>query len=138
MRQPPSKQLDARGIAKRVRARGARCAVRLKRAYEQHSSGDGMRVLVDRLWPRGVRKEAAAVDLWPKELAPTTELRKWFGHDPERWAEFKRRYAAELRHHAELLDELRTLARRGPVTLVYAARDQQHNEAVIVRDVLIS
>jgi uncharacterized protein YeaO (DUF488 family) len=111
--------------------------VKLKRAYEKPAPTDGTRILVDRLWPRGVKKEAAAFDLWPKDLAPSTELRKWFGHDPERWTEFKRRYIAELRHHAELLDELRTLARRGSVTLVYAARDEQHNEAVIIRDMLV-
>jgi uncharacterized protein YeaO (DUF488 family) len=110
--------------------------VRLKRAYEEPVAADGARVLVDRLWPRGVKKAAAAIDLWAKDLAPSTELRKWFGHDPARWTEFERRYTAELRQHAELLDEIRTLARRGPVTLIYAARDQEHNEAVVIRDIL--
>ena len=111
--------------------------LQLKRAYEAPAPGDGRRVLVDRLWPRGLKKDAAALDLWAKDLAPTNELRKWFGHDPERWAEFKRRYTAELRQHTELLDDLRALARRGTVTLIYAARDEEHNEAVVLRDVLL-
>lgn len=111
--------------------------LQLKRAYDAPAPADGMRVLVDRLWPRGVKKEAAAIDLWAKDLAPSTELRKWFGHDPERWAEFTRRYNAELGQHTALLDELRAHALRGPVTLIYAARDQEHNEAVIIRDALV-
>jgi uncharacterized protein YeaO (DUF488 family) len=111
--------------------------VALKRAYDPPAPTDGMRVLVDRLWPRGVKKEAAAIDLWAKDLAPSTELRKWFGHDPERWVEFTRRYEAELAQHTERLDELRAHARRGRVTLIYAARDQEHNEAVIIRDALV-
>lgn len=111
--------------------------VRLKRAYEKPDAMDGTRILVDRLWPRGIRKEAAAIDLWAKDLAPSTDLRKWFGHDPGRWVEFKRRYTAELHAHTQTLDELRKLARHGPVTLVYAARDQEHNEAVIIRDMLV-
>jgi len=110
--------------------------VRLKRAYDAPEAADGTRVLVDRLWPRGVKKEKAAIDLWAKDLAPSTELRKWFGHDPERWSEFKRRYTVELHDHAGALDDLRGLARRGPVTLIYAARDQEHNEAVILQDLL--
>jgi uncharacterized protein YeaO (DUF488 family) len=111
--------------------------IRLKRAYERPSPADGTRILVDRLWPRGVRKDAAAIDRWVKDLAPSTELRKWFGHDPARWREFKRRYTAELLRQPELLDELRTLARRGSITLIYAARDQEHNEAIIIRDMLV-
>jgi uncharacterized protein YeaO (DUF488 family) len=109
----------------------------LKRAYDTPAPTDGMRILVDRLWPRGVKKEAAAIDLWAKDLAPSTELRKWFDHDPERWTEFTRRYKTELGQHTELLDELRTRAQHGPVTLIYAARDQEHNEAVIIRDTLV-
>lgn len=112
--------------------------VRIKRAYEAPSADDGTRVLVDRLWPRGVRKADAAIDHWAKELAPSTELRKWFGHDPARWAEFRRRYAAELREQGEALDRLRALAEKGPVTLVYAAHDEEHNDAVVLRDVLLS
>ena len=111
--------------------------LKLKRAYEAPASADGRRVLVDRLWPRGLKKEAAALDLWVKDLAPSNELRKWFGHDPERWAEFRRRYAAELRQQSELLEDLRALARRGPVTRIYAARDEEHNEAVVLRDALL-
>lgn len=92
---------------------------------------------MDRLWPRGVSKERAAIDRWMKEIAPSTELRRWFGHDPKRWNEFRRRYRTELSHRVELLRELRALTRKGPLTLVYAARDQAHNEAIVLRDVLI-
>jgi uncharacterized protein YeaO (DUF488 family) len=112
--------------------------IRLKRAYESPSAEDGTRVLVDRLWPRGVKKADAAIDVWMKNLSPSTELRKWFGHDPVRWQEFRRRYAAELRHGTDELDRLRDLARRGPITLVYAARDEVHNDAVVLRDILLS
>lgn len=111
--------------------------VKLKRAYVAKDADDGMRVLVDRLWPRGVRKADAAIDLWLKEIAPSTELRKWFGHDPARWAEFRERYSAELRAHPELLDQLRTLARKSALTLVYAAHDEQHNDAVLLRAVVL-
>jgi uncharacterized protein YeaO (DUF488 family) len=111
--------------------------VRLKRAYEHPAAEDGTRILVDRLWPRGVRKEDAAIDQWAKELAPSTGLRKWFGHEPARWPKFRERYAAELREHSAQLDELRKLARRGPITLVYAAHDEQHNDAVVLREMLL-
>ena len=111
--------------------------VRLKRAYEQPSSEDGTRVLVDRLWPRGVRKTSASIDFWVKDVAPSTELRKWFGHDPIRWDEFQRRYQAELARHPDALEELRALAKGGRLTLVYAARDELHNEAIVLRDLLI-
>ena len=111
--------------------------VRLKRAYESPSANDGTRVLVDRLWPRGVAKADAAVDLWLKDLAPSTALRKWFGHDPVRWLEFRERYAEELRQHPELFDQLRDLARAGPVTLVYSAHDELHNDAVVLRDLVL-
>lgn len=111
--------------------------VRLKRAYEAAEASDGMRVLVDRLWPRGVSKDAAAVDLWLKELAPSTELRKWFGHDPARWTEFQRRYGEELRGHPEALAQLRDLAAKQRVTLVYAAKDEVHNDAVVLRSLLL-
>ncbi len=110
--------------------------VRLKRAYEPPSAEDGTRVLVDRLWPRGLRKSDAAIDRWLKEVAPSTELRRWFGHDPGRWNEFRRRYQAELSHKRDLLNELRTLAQKGRLTLVYAARDELHNEAVVLRDAI--
>jgi uncharacterized protein YeaO (DUF488 family) len=111
--------------------------VRLKRAYEAPDGEGGRRILVDRLWPRGVSKAKAAIDEWLKDLAPSTELRKWFGHDPDRWDEFQRRYAKEIHGHAELLAHLRGLAREGPVTLVYSAHDEVHNDAVVLRDVLL-
>jgi len=111
--------------------------IHLKRAYEWPSSSDGVRILVDRLWPRGVTKERAAIDQWMKEVAPSTELRRWFGHDPKRWGEFRRRYRIELSHHQELLNALRATARKRPLNLVYAARDREHNEAIVLREVLI-
>ena len=111
--------------------------IRLKRAYEPPAAEDGRRILVDRLWPRGVRKADAAIDRWLKDIAPSTELRRWFGHDPSRWDEFQRRYRDELSGKAELLDELRALAHEGPVTLVYSAHDEQHNDAIVLRDVLM-
>jgi uncharacterized protein YeaO (DUF488 family) len=120
-----------------VRSKPPAKNVKLKRAYDDPVAADGMRILVDRLWPRGVKKEAAAIDLWAKDLTPSTELRKWYGHDPARWTEFRHRYTAELRQHTEQLDKIRELARRGTVTLIYAARDQEHNEAVIIRDLLV-
>lgn len=110
-------------------------SVSLKRAYEKPSSDDGTRVLVDRLWPRGVRKEKARIDVWLKEVAPSTQLRKWFGHDPEKWPEFQKRYRAELKGSAALA-ELRKLARQGHVTLVYGAKDKDHNDAVVLAKLL--
>jgi uncharacterized protein YeaO (DUF488 family) len=111
--------------------------IRIKRAYEPPSRRDGTRVLVDRLWPRGVKKTDAAVSQWMKEVAPSTELRKWFGHDPERWEEFRRRYGAELAEKRELIAELRELAKKGPLTLVYSAHDEAHNQAVVLRERLL-
>ena len=111
--------------------------VKLKRAYEPPAPADGTRVLVDRLWPRGVSKDDAAVDLWLKDLAPSTELRKWFGHDPARWVDFQDRYVKELHQHSEALEQLRDLARQGPVTLVYSAHDEEHNDAVVLRKLLL-
>jgi uncharacterized protein YeaO (DUF488 family) len=111
--------------------------LRLKRAYDPPSSDDGTRILVDRLWPRGLSKEKAALDRWMKEIAPSTELRLRFGHDPKRWEEFRRHYVAELRQHQDLVAELRSLARKGTVTLVYAAHDETHNDAVVLRGVLL-
>lgn len=112
--------------------------VKLKRAYESPTDSDGKRILVDRLWPRGVKKTDAAIDYWAKELAPSTELRKWFAHDPSRWEEFGRRYAAEIKEHREEFDRLRDLALKGPITLVYAARDETHNDAVVLRELLLA
>jgi uncharacterized protein YeaO (DUF488 family) len=111
--------------------------IKLKRAYERAAHDDGVRVLVDRLWPRGVSKTDAAINHWIKEVAPSTKLRQWFGHDPARWDEFCRRYRHELEDHRKEIDEIRGLARHGPITLVYAARDQVHNEAVVLRDLLL-
>lgn len=111
--------------------------VKLKRAYDSVDAADGTRVLVDRLWPRGVSKVDAALDQWMKEIAPSTELRKWFGHDPARWDEFCRRYSAELHHNTELLSQLRSLARQAPVTLVYSAHDEVYNDAIVLRDVIL-
>ena len=111
--------------------------VRLKRAYEPADAADGVRILVDRLWPRGVSKADARIDEWIRDVAPSTELRTWFGHDPARWAEFQRRYRAEIRANPDRLAQLRALARKGTMTLVYAARDEVHNDAVVLRDVLL-
>lgn len=110
--------------------------IKLKRVYEKPSATDGQRVLTERLWPRGLTKARAAVDLWLKDLAPSTELRKWFGHDPAKWKQFQRRYWKELQDHPEAIDLLRQKARQGPVTLVYAARDEQHNAAVALKEFL--
>lgn len=111
--------------------------VRLKRAYAVPSDDDGTRVLIDRLWPRGVKKANAAIDYWIKDLSPSTELRKWFGHDPFRWEEFRRRFVLELGQRDDQLSRLRDLARHGRITLVYAAHDERHNDAVVLRDVLL-
>ena len=111
--------------------------IRLKQAYTSVDSEDGARALVDRLWPRGVSKKDAALDQWMKEIAPSTELRKWFGHDPARWEDFRGRYSKELHQNADLLSQLRALARQGPLTLVYSAHDEVHNDAVVLRDVLL-
>jgi uncharacterized protein YeaO (DUF488 family) len=111
--------------------------LRLKRAYEPAAPDDGIRILVDRLWPRGVSKEEAALDEWMKDIAPSAELRQWFGHDPERWVEFQHRYRAELRQHGEELEKIRSLAKKQAVTLVYSAHDEQHNDAVVLRDALL-
>ena len=111
--------------------------VRLKRAYEPKDAEDGTRILVDRLWPRGVSKADATLDQWMKEIAPSTELRKWFAHDPNRWEEFCRRYSAELHLNIEQLNQLRSFARQGSVTLVYSARDEVHNDAIVLRDVIL-
>jgi len=111
--------------------------VKLKRAYDHPIAKDGTRILIDRLWPRGVRKADAAIDRWVKDIAPSTGLRKWFGHDPARWHEFRRRYAAEIYAHPSELAELRSIARRGSITLVYSAHDDIHNDAVVLRDILL-
>ena len=111
--------------------------IKLKRAYSLPSAEDGTRILIDRLWPRGVKKSDAAIDRWIRDIAPSTALRKWFGHNPARWQEFRRRYAAEIHDHTDQLAELRAAARKGPVTLVFSARDELHNDAVALREVLL-
>ena len=110
--------------------------LRVRRIYEAPQRGDGLRVLVDRLWPRGISKERAHLGAWAKEIAPSTELRQWFGHQPRKWSEFGRRYRRELKAHAADLDALRAQARRRTVTLLYAAKDPQHNHALVLKAVL--
>jgi uncharacterized protein YeaO (DUF488 family) len=110
--------------------------IRVKRIYDPPDRKDGARVLVDRLWPRGVRKEAAELTVWLKEIAPSDELRRWFGHDPARFAAFSRRYRAELTANSEAVERLRDLMKDGPVTLLYAAHDTEHNEARVLAECL--
>jgi len=109
----------------------------LKRIYEPSSEDDGFRILVDQLWPRGVSKEKAALDLWLKDIGPSTELRQWFAHDPEKWLEFKAKYKIELQDKIEYLQEIRTATQQHKrVTLLYGAKDQEHNEALVIAEVL--
>jgi uncharacterized protein YeaO (DUF488 family) len=110
--------------------------VRLKRAYDDVAATDGYRVLIDRIWPRGVSRDRARLDEWARELAPSSELRRWFGHEPAKFEEFRRRYAEELAAHEDKLDELRRRAGEGTLTLVYGARDTEHNDAVVLADIL--
>ena len=119
--------------SKRIPARN----VKLKRVYEPASVEDGARVLVDRLWPRGVSKDRAALSNWCREVSPSTNLRRWFGHEPSRWDEFRERYRVELKRNIEPVAALRLLAKQGPLTLVFGARDETHNEAVVLRDFLL-
>jgi len=106
--------------------------IEIKRVYDEPEKEDGFRILVDRLWPRGLTKKKAKVDLWLKEIAPTTELRKWFAHDPEKWAGFKKRYLAELKENKEALLKIKEEMKNGNVTLIYAAKDEAHNEAQVL------
>jgi uncharacterized protein YeaO (DUF488 family) len=110
--------------------------IKVKRVYEQQDKEDGVRILVDRLWPRGLTEEKASVDLWLKEIAPSTELRKWFGHDPDKWKRFRGRYKTEIRHKEDLIKVLKGKAKGGTVTLVYGARDEKHNEALVLKQYL--
>jgi uncharacterized protein YeaO (DUF488 family) len=110
--------------------------IALKRVYEPPTPQDGLRVLVERLWPRGLTKDEAEVDLWLKDIAPSADLRKWFGHDPAKWKQFQRRYTAELEENKELVKELRQKSQNGKVTLVYAARDEEHNGALALKQFL--
>jgi uncharacterized protein YeaO (DUF488 family) len=106
--------------------------IKLKRVYETPAKEDGTRILVDRLWPRGLTKEKAKVDLWLKEIAPSTELRKWFAHDPAKWAEFQTRYKSELKNNPEQVALLKKEVAKGPATILYGARDEEHNEAIVL------
>ena len=108
--------------------------IHLKRAYDPPAPEDGARILVDRLWPRGVTKEKARIDLWLKEIAPSDALRKWFGHEPAKWPEFQLRYLKELEARPAAVAKLAAEVRGGPVTLVYAARDEEHNNAVALKE----
>ena len=110
--------------------------IRLKRVYDPVDSGDGTRLLVERLWPRGIKKDALRIERWVKDVAPSTELRKWFGHDPAKWEEFRRRYVAELRGNPEAWEAIAEAARQGTVTLVYSSHDAEHNNAVALREFL--
>lgn len=110
--------------------------IKIKRVYEAPEKSDGFRVLVDRVWPRGMTKEKASVDLWLKEIGPSTVLRKWFGHDPEKWMEFKKRYMQELKADKEEVATLKQHISKGTVTLVYSAKDEEHNQAVAIREFL--
>ena len=110
--------------------------IQLKRVYDQPAPSDGFRVLVDRVWPRGMTKEAAAIDLWMNEIAPSTELRKWFGHDVRRWEAFRKKYREELQDRRAELETLRKHAAKQRVTLLFGARDEEHNQAVVLKEVL--
>jgi uncharacterized protein YeaO (DUF488 family) len=112
--------------------------LKIKRVYEKPSGEDGFRILVDRLWPRGLTKDKAAINLWLKEIAPGTALRKWFGHDPDKWNEFRKRYLLELDQNKGQVNLLNEHLKRGTVTLVYGTKDEEHNEAVVLRDLFSS
>lgn len=118
----------------RPRAGSGRIAA--KRIYRPAERADGTRILVDRLWPRGLRKEAAKLDLWLREIAPSDALRRWFDHDPERWTEFKRRYRAELKNEASAVRLIRDALKKGNVTLLFAAKDEDHNNAVALKEII--
>ena len=111
-------------------------SIKIKRAYAEPKKSDGFRILVDRLWPRGLSKEKAHIDLWLKDVAPSNELRKWFAHDPAKWPEFQSRYLDELKSASEPLAVLKEKSAHGPVTLLFAARDEEHNEAVVLQKLL--
>ncbi len=116
----------------------AKGTIKIKRAYDPPKKSDGRRILVDRLWPRGISKSSAQIDLWLKEIAPSDALRKWFGHDPEKWSEFRKRYARELAGNPEAIAQIREHGGKEIITLVYGAKDQQHNNAVALKEYLES
>jgi uncharacterized protein YeaO (DUF488 family) len=106
----------------------------IKRVYEDPEKADGKRILIDRLWPRGLTKEKAKIDLWIKDIAPSTELRKWFGHDSAKWSEFRKRYVAEIKKNNQVVSQLEEELKKGKVTLVYGAKDEEHNDAVVLKE----
>ena len=108
----------------------------MKKVYDPYAKADGMRVLVDRLWPRGMKKEEAGVDLWLKEIAPSDALRKWFSHDPDKWQEFKKRYKKELEDRQDVIEDLNKAAQMETVTLLYAAKDTERNNAVVLKEII--
>lgn len=108
--------------------------IKIKRVYEKPEPADGFRILVDRLWPRGLTKEKAAADLWLKDIAPSTELRKWFHHDPEKWKEFQKKYRQELKENPQAVSILKEHLKKGPLTLLYGAKDREHNEAEVLKE----
>ena len=108
--------------------------IKIKRVYEKPEGEDGIRILVDRLWPRGLTKEKASIDLWLKDIAPSTQLRKWFNHDPEKWNEFKKRYLAELNENKKSVAMLKEQLTKGDVTLIFGAKDEKHNEALVLKE----
>jgi len=110
--------------------------IRLKRVYEPPEKEEGLRLLVERLWPRGLTKEKARIDAWYKDVAPSPELRRWYGHDPEKWEAFRRRYLDELRGNPEAVSRLRERVKEGPVTFVFAAKDEKHNSALLLKEFL--
>jgi uncharacterized protein YeaO (DUF488 family) len=110
--------------------------IKIKRVYEHPEKDDGTRILVDRLWPRGLTKKKASVDLWLKDIAPSTELRKCFAHDPDKWKRFRARYQTEIRNNHDLIKVLKQKAREGTITLIYGARDENHNEALVLKQFL--
>lgn len=114
---------------------GKRFKISIKRVYDRPGNEDGTRILVDRVWPRGLTREGARIDVWLKDIAPGTELRKWFAHDPTRWEEFRQRYRVELKGHEEQIAFIRMQLEKGPVTLLYGARDKEHNQAVVLLEI---
>ena len=111
-------------------------AIKIKRIYETSEDSDGFRILVDRLWPRGIKKEQAKVDLWLKEIAPSDSLRKWFHHEPEKWMEFKQRYLTELKEKKDYVETIIAKLKKSPITLLYSAKDQLHNNALVLKEYL--
>ncbi|HXX57361.1 MAG TPA: DUF488 domain-containing protein [Thermodesulfovibrionales bacterium] len=110
--------------------------VKIKRIYDPASPDDGKRILVDRLWPRGIKKEEAGIDEWMKEIAPSGELRKWFGHDPSKWEEFRKKYRGELKGKTEFVEKLAAMAKKGKITLLFSAKDREHNNAVVIKEAI--